>query len=150
MDHGRVKELLSDYIDGDLGEKERQDVEEHLERCKECCEEFEQLKKTVNVLSGFQELKAPKDFESKINDRLKKRVRRRDRDTTPLSHKVPFETICLIMLVMLIAFYIMLYLLPQMTSDEGFKQDKVPEKKEERDKKEEEERHERRVYRYSK
>lgn len=122
MDHDEAKGLLSDYLEGELSEKNKEVLEEHLEGCADCRRELDALKETLNVLSGFRKVEAPEDFESKVTSRLKRRSRRRDYDTSPLSHKIPFETICLIMLLILAAFYIMLYLLPQMAVDREFKQ----------------------------
>ena len=123
MDHDEAKGLLSDYLEGEISEENRADLEKHLEGCTDCRQELDALKETLNVLSGFRKVEAPEDFESKVTNRLKRRSRRRDHDSSPLSHKIPFETICLIMLLILAAFYIMLYLLPQMQEDREFKQD---------------------------
>lgn len=124
MDHNKAKELLSEYLDGELCEENRLELENHLEFCVDCTKDFEQLKKTINVLSSISTLEAPEDFEKKVRERLKKRARRRDLETSEnLSNKVPFETVCLIMLVILAAFYLMLYLLPQIEADKEFQQD---------------------------
>ncbi len=124
MDHSEAKELLSEYLDGELCEDTCLELEKHLESCTDCSNDFEQLKKTVKALSGISMLEAPEDFERKVRERLKKRARRRDLETSDdLSHKVPFETICLIMLVILAAFYLMLYLLPQIEADREFRQE---------------------------
>ena len=35
MDHEKLKELVSSYLDGELGQEERELVERHLEECPE-------------------------------------------------------------------------------------------------------------------
>ena len=79
-------------------------------------------------------LTAPKDFAAKVNHRLRRRLRSRRKPTSPWSYKLPFETICLVMLIILAAFYIMLYLLPQIVSDAQFEpvSDKPPQREKQR------------------
>lgn len=130
MNHDEAKGLFSEYLEGELSEEKGEDLKKHLEGCEDCRKELEEFKKTVDVLSAFRVVQAPEDFESKVTSKLKRRSRRRDHDTSPLSHKVPFETICIIMLLILAAFYIMLYLLPQIDTDREFQQENKVQKKE--------------------
>jgi len=116
VDHEAVKMLLSDYLDGMLDEDERRQVDEHLEACPSCRKELDDLRKTVQVLAGLPSVDAPEGFVSAVRSRLRRRgrLRRREETRSLLRQKVPFETICLLMLLVLAALYIMLYLLPQM------------------------------------
>ena len=58
MDHQKIKELISSYHDGELGNKEKQMLEEHLEQCAECRREFEEMGKFEEVM-GKMQLKKP-------------------------------------------------------------------------------------------
>jgi predicted anti-sigma-YlaC factor YlaD len=59
MDHQKIKELISSYHDGELGERERQIVEEHLKQCEECRREYEELSRFEEVM-GKMQLKKPR------------------------------------------------------------------------------------------
>lgn len=52
----KIEELLSPYLEDELGPEEKRLVQEHLESCKECRLLFSSLKETRRALSGFPEL----------------------------------------------------------------------------------------------
>lgn len=58
MDHQKIKELISSYHDGELGNREKKMLEEHLEQCAECRREFEEMGKFEEVM-GKMQLKKP-------------------------------------------------------------------------------------------
>ena len=58
MDHQKIKELISSYHDGELGEEQSKEVEEHLQKCPECRKEFEEMGKFEEVMRKM-ELKKP-------------------------------------------------------------------------------------------
>ena len=58
MDHQKIKELISSYHDGELDNREKQMLEEHLEQCSECRREFEEMGKFEEVM-GKMQLKKP-------------------------------------------------------------------------------------------
>jgi predicted anti-sigma-YlaC factor YlaD len=58
MNHEKIKELILLYHDGELGEKDKKEVEEHIAHCPECQKEFEEMKKLEEVM-GKMELKKP-------------------------------------------------------------------------------------------
>jgi len=58
MDHQKIKELISSYHDGELTEKEKQMVEEHLKRCGECRREYQEMGRFEEVMKKMQ-LKKP-------------------------------------------------------------------------------------------
>ncbi len=72
MNCRQVKENLSAYLDGMLDENEQAEVKNHLEGCSECLKEYEELKKTVAVLSSLEELIPPADFRRKLRAKLEK------------------------------------------------------------------------------
>lgn len=121
MEHSEAKDLFSDYLEGELDAQASAALEEHLSSCPKCKQEFESFRRTIQAVSGLKPLQAPQDFASKVNHRLRRRLRTRRKPTSPWSYKLPFETICLVMLIILAAFYIMLYLLPQIVGDTEFR-----------------------------
>jgi len=44
MNHDKIKELILLYHDGELGEKDKKEVEEHIVHCPKCQKEFEEMK----------------------------------------------------------------------------------------------------------
>jgi anti-sigma factor RsiW len=120
VDHAKARELFSDYLEGELDDGRTSELESHLEECEECRRDLKLFSDTMRAVSGLEEVEAPEDFATKVHHRLRRRLRHRRKATSPWSHKIPFETICLIMLVILVAFYIMLYLLPSIESGGDF------------------------------
>lgn len=45
-----VTELLSDFIDGQLGAADRQAVETHLDACPDCHQVYDELLRTISLL----------------------------------------------------------------------------------------------------
>lgn len=45
-----IKEKLIDYIDGNLSEKEREEIKIHLDNCQDCKNEYKELKETIFYL----------------------------------------------------------------------------------------------------
>jgi len=54
MKHQKIKELLSAYFDGELPDKERQEVEQHLTTCQECQKELVDLEELEKLSKQFQ------------------------------------------------------------------------------------------------
>ena len=120
MEHSRVRELFSDYLDGELADDLARELDSHLEGCEDCRNELEALKQTVAAVANLGPVKAPEGFTSKVHLRLRRRMRHRPEMASTLEHKIPYETICLIMLAILAALYIILYLMPLMDVDMSY------------------------------
>ena len=56
---GKIKGLLSTYLEGELAPEERPEVEEHLEQCANCRTDLELLRRTVHALHSLPDLPAP-------------------------------------------------------------------------------------------
>lgn len=78
MDHQKIKELISSYLDGELDEAQKKIVDDHIERCTECQREFEEMREFEEVM-GKMELKKPSDevwqiYWGSVYNRLERRV----------------------------------------------------------------------------
>ncbi len=62
MECDKAKELLSAYLDGEVTEKERHLVEEHLDSCKSCRQELEELRRIVGLVASLPKEAAPEGF----------------------------------------------------------------------------------------
>ena len=60
--HSRLRGLISDYVDGQVTESERDRVEAHLAGCEQCRSELEGLRATVSLLGALPELRVPRSF----------------------------------------------------------------------------------------
>lgn len=65
-----VKELFSAYIDNEIDEKDRKDLEEHVEACMDCKDELEYLKKIVSAVGSLEEVELPGDFKETLHEKL--------------------------------------------------------------------------------
>jgi anti-sigma factor RsiW len=73
-DHRWTQERLSDYLDGDLRERERERVERHVHWCPECRRVLETLRRTLKEL---MELRATsgESIAPGVIDRLRRETR---------------------------------------------------------------------------
>lgn len=60
--HGRLRGLLSSYVDGQVSPRQSRQVEEHLSGCDECRAELESLRATVALLQALPQLDLPRSF----------------------------------------------------------------------------------------
>jgi predicted anti-sigma-YlaC factor YlaD len=62
MDHEKIRELISPYLDGELDDQTRKTVEEHLASCRECRKECEEMEKFEEVMGQMTFKNPPKEF----------------------------------------------------------------------------------------
>ena len=60
--HGRLQELLSAYVDGQVSASEASRVQEHLAACAECRRELEALRATVSLLRSLPQVQPSRSF----------------------------------------------------------------------------------------
>lgn len=71
MEHGHVKELLSMYIDEETTAEESERIKEHLSRCKECQQEYEELKTVLSLFNTLEPIEPPEDLKRSIMAKVK-------------------------------------------------------------------------------
>jgi anti-sigma factor RsiW len=72
----KICELLSAYIDGELGDDERRTLEKHLDSCLHCRVYLESLDFTVKIssrLEGHEPYEMPQEVRTKLRAFLKER-----------------------------------------------------------------------------
>lgn len=78
QDHQNIKELISSYIDGELDEKQKKMVENHLKECQECQKEFEEMSELEEVMGQMELKKPPREtwqvYWSSVYNRLERRI----------------------------------------------------------------------------
>ncbi len=76
MNCDRIKELLSDYINGDLALAERVLVERHIECCASCSAELSKLERMRSILASLPSLEPPIGFAQRVLARFYARKRK--------------------------------------------------------------------------
>ncbi|HEY3249459.1 MAG TPA: anti-sigma factor, partial [bacterium] len=65
-----VRELLSPYLDDELGGRERERVQRHLEVCPECREHLASLRRTLGLVRSLDPVRAPDGFQARVRTHL--------------------------------------------------------------------------------
>lgn len=65
-----MNDRLHEYIDGELSQFERAQVETHLRRCASCAEELRLLRQTVALLADLDEMDVPASFRPQLMARV--------------------------------------------------------------------------------
>src|SRR5579884_737830 len=68
-----VHERLSEFLNGDLSDPERQAIEVHLRGCEECRRDFESLRLTVQLVRQVPLQRVPRSFTIPVPDRRRSR-----------------------------------------------------------------------------
>ena len=78
MDHQKIKQLISSYHDGELNDKDKQILDEHMKQCAECRREFEEMGKFEEVMGKMQLKKPQKEmwqvYWNTVYNRLERRI----------------------------------------------------------------------------
>lgn len=78
MNHEDIKKLVSAYIDGEVNDQEKKQVEDHLARCAECQQQFKELISLEEVLYHMTLKKPPKEiwdvYWSSVYNRLERQI----------------------------------------------------------------------------
>ena len=61
-----AKGMLSGYLDGIISGKQMHALDQHLQQCKECCSEYESMRRVQSVMVQMGRTKAPSDLSLKI------------------------------------------------------------------------------------
>jgi hypothetical protein len=84
-EHGHLRHVLSEYLEGELLLSERQTVERHLKICAVCRQELRILSQTVGALQRLPSETTPPDF----MDKLRIRIEQHHRKSQPMAEPVP-------------------------------------------------------------
>jgi predicted anti-sigma-YlaC factor YlaD len=78
MSHEEIKKLISAYIDGEVSDREKKQVQDHLSRCAECRQEFRELTALEEVLHNMKLKKPSKEiwdvYWSSVYNRLERKI----------------------------------------------------------------------------
>ena len=72
LDCGEVRDLASDYLDGEVGRSLRGRVVAHLERCGLCMAFVETLRATVSLLGSLERAEPPQSLKGAVRARIRR------------------------------------------------------------------------------
>ncbi len=99
-----IKDMLSLYIDGELDEKEKKTVEEHVKICESCRYELEQYQKMINMLQNLVEEEPPKGYCNRLHEKLLKV--KKQKKTSTRSRWLKYGSIAAAFVLVVSAIYI--------------------------------------------
>jgi len=65
-----IRNMISSYIDKDLNDIEKSELEKHIAECKECREEYENLLDIIAACGNLEEVELPQNFRTELHQRL--------------------------------------------------------------------------------
>ena len=65
-----VRAASSDYIDADIGERQRARIDSHLEKCPLCRAFINTMRATVNLLKSALASEPPEGFRQRVKERI--------------------------------------------------------------------------------
>ena len=100
-------ELMSAYIDAELDAAEAEAFESFLAETPEAQKELDDLRKMVELVGALQRVQAPEDFYEKLSRKLRRR-QAFERDSGLLGLlTLPFQVICIVVILTVAALYMM-------------------------------------------
>jgi anti-sigma factor RsiW len=100
-------ELMSAYLDAELDPSEAEAFEKYLDESPEARSELEDLRKMMKLVGSLQPVEAPHDFYEKLSRRLRRRQGLgRDQGLLALV-TLPFQVICIIVILTIAALHMM-------------------------------------------
>lgn len=113
MDRERARDLLSEYLEGELQDADREALEQRLAEDPVLRADLEALRRTLAALGALPEESPPPDFLSKVKQKLK-RQRKSPLDVNfGIDRKIPFEAVSMVLIGILLALYLVLVALPR-------------------------------------
>jgi predicted anti-sigma-YlaC factor YlaD len=76
MDHEKLKELVSSYLDGELVQEERELVEKHLRECPECRQAYRDMGRLGEVMEKMTIKEPPKEVWKMYTESVYSRLER--------------------------------------------------------------------------
>jgi len=99
MDCKDIRKKFSDYIDHNVSEKEKRDIQEHLDICIKCSNELEMMKKTLEMVRNLPALSAPDGLIDHVIEKIHQHQSKKVKITLVLS-KIAFAEIIALVIIM--------------------------------------------------
>ncbi len=73
-----IRSMISSYIDKDLNDIEKTELEKHIAECQQCREEYESMLDIIAVCSNLEELELPQSFRTELHQKLVEEKKKRN------------------------------------------------------------------------
>ncbi|MCM8814967.1 MAG: anti-sigma factor [Candidatus Omnitrophica bacterium] len=73
MNCKEIQKILSDYLDRAVSESQNEEIALHLESCKTCQSEFEQLQKTISMVRDLPSVSAPAGLVGSVMEKIQEK-----------------------------------------------------------------------------
>lgn len=100
-------ELMSAYLDAELGDRESEAFEDFLEQDPAAKQELAELRQVVALMGKLPTVEAPEDFGDKVQRRLKRQRLVRAEGATISLLSVPFQVLSILVILAIAALYMM-------------------------------------------
>lgn len=100
-------ELMTAYLDAELGDEDAAAFEEALENDPEAKSELEQLRRVMSLVSTLPDVEAPPDFYEKVSKRIRKRQRFALDNNAWILISLPFQVLSIIVILTVAGLYMM-------------------------------------------
>ena len=102
MEHNDTRHKLSEYLDGSVTAKEKEEIEAHLKTCQQCSNALQELQKTVEHIKSVEEAEPPAWMTQKIMAKVRAGAEEKkslfQRFFFPLSVKLPIQAVAVLFL----------------------------------------------------
>jgi hypothetical protein len=89
MNCKEIEILMMKFIDKDINDFENLSLKQHLKTCKNCKEEFEILKKSIEIIEIKEDITPPKDFEKLVINKIKETRPKKQLKRSNLKYIIP-------------------------------------------------------------
>jgi hypothetical protein len=104
MECTRIQDMLSSYLDGDLSDREQEEIAGHIRQCSRCAEEEKALRETLSLLRNLPAEAAPPELLEGVRLRIaeKTAVPLWKKVFLPVHIKIPLEAAAVVLIFLLV------------------------------------------------
>lgn len=73
-----IRNMISSYIDKDLNDIEKAELEKHLTECEQCREEYESMLDIIAVCGNLEEVELPQNFRTELHQKLEEEKKKKN------------------------------------------------------------------------
>lgn len=106
--HQRIREDLSDLLDGRLERARAQEVEAHLAGCAECSTERDAIAGAIAATRALRHARAPRDLDERVAQTIHRRSAGRFFGKKAFGDRVPYELLAIAALLLALGVVLLL------------------------------------------
>ncbi|TET35056.1 MAG: hypothetical protein E3J72_13155 [Planctomycetota bacterium] len=118
MNCEEIKSRIQEFLDGELGNEEAEQVSRHLESCDRCRSEADAMRQVINAVAGLPRASAPGDFLESVLVRRRKESGEKPADNIVSIQRRPFTSRIVGLAATVIVAIILVLVLVRVSKDE--------------------------------